>query len=91
MPLLFMNDRNTIDRKMKLGQELPQRKRAASPNKLVMMREYLRICKSEQEKSQPAIIEPEVHFAELPHQVAIDIQDNRTLIGDYREPPSEVK
>jgi hypothetical protein len=26
---------------------LPQRKRAASPNKLIMMREDLRICKSE--------------------------------------------
>jgi hypothetical protein len=37
--------------KMNLEKELPQRKRAACPNKLVMMREDLRICKSDREKS----------------------------------------
>src|ERR1700682_3493077 len=52
MPLLLLNDSNTIDRRMNLEQELPQRKRAASPSKQIMMREDLGICKSEHEKSR---------------------------------------
>jgi hypothetical protein len=50
MPLLLLNDRHAIGGKNELEQELPQRKRAASPSKLVMMREDLGICKSEREK-----------------------------------------
>src|SRR5713226_5873192 len=45
MPLLLLNDQNAIDTED--VNELPQRKRAASPNKLIMMREDFRICKSE--------------------------------------------
>src|SRR6266513_6417780 len=40
--------RSTV--RMNLEQELPQQKRAASPNKLVMMREDPRICKSQKAK-----------------------------------------
>src|SRR5712692_9854650 len=47
MPLLFIErSRNDRKKKMNLELELPQQKRAASPNKLTMMGEDLRICKS---------------------------------------------
>src|SRR6266853_146432 len=52
-------ERSQYDRqkKMNLEKELPQRKRAASPNKQIMMREDLRICKSKgQEQARPASI-----------------------------------
>jgi hypothetical protein len=59
MPLLLLNDRHAIGGKNELEQELPQRKRAASPSKLVMMREDLGICKSERENYPATPIEPE--------------------------------
>src|SRR5438309_9126425 len=45
MPLLLLNDPNAIDSEDEFRMRLPQRKRAASPNKLIMMREDLTICK----------------------------------------------
>src|SRR6266478_4744457 len=36
--------------KMNLGQEVPQRKRAASPNKQIIMRDAAKICKSRPQK-----------------------------------------
>jgi hypothetical protein len=50
-----LDDRKAIDRNIHLEKELPQRKRAASPNELVMMREDTGICKSQAEKGDRAL------------------------------------
>jgi len=76
--------------KMNLEKELPQRKRAASPNKLVMMREDLRICKWEREKS--IRYHHSTGGPPLKRQPAtVDIQDNPASISYYQEPPPELK
>src|SRR6266478_3756250 len=45
MPLLLLNDQNTIDGRNEFRTRIPQRKRAASPNKQIIMRDAAKICK----------------------------------------------
>jgi hypothetical protein len=58
MPLLLFNDHDAIDRKMKLEQELPHQKRAASPNKQIIMRDVAEICKSDRKQGVQATRRP---------------------------------
>jgi len=83
-----LNDRKPIERKNE--QELPLRERAASPSKLVMMREDLRICKSgvKNHPTRPMMPVLAAHNC-LPG--AVDIQDNPTAIHHQREPSSELQ
>src|SRR5437016_4916667 len=66
MPLLYRTIAMRSTEKMNLEQESPQQKRAASTNKLVMMREDLRICKSARKKHSVTTIEPEARTTNKP-------------------------
>jgi hypothetical protein len=70
---------------MNSEQEHPQRKRAASPNKQIIMRDAAKICKSERENH----LTPASEQQEANSKIAadgVDIQDNRILIWHYHEP-----
>jgi len=69
---------------MNLEQEIPQRKRAASPNKQIMMREDTGICKSEREDSLHSVPAPATNGSNG-HATGVDIQDNRPAIWQHPE------
>jgi hypothetical protein len=85
-----LDDRKTIDRKMKLEQELPQRKRAASPNKQIMMKDAVEICKSDR-KNSPHLRTMNRKRGRKKAAAAVDIQDNPDLIWHYLEARPELK
>src|SRR5712692_8736549 len=87
MPLLFIE---RSKEKMNLGLETPQRKRAAHSNKQIIMRDAAKICKSERKESRHS--GRRTGARQLKNRwAAVDVQDNRTLIWHYHEPPAEVK
>jgi hypothetical protein len=84
-----MNNLKTIDEKMKSEKELLQRKRAASPNKLVMMREERTICKLRGKRiCLPPRIEP---GRIIEHRAPVDIQDKGAVIGRFPGHAPELK
>jgi len=82
-----MNDPKTIDEKMNSEQALLLRKRATSPNKLVMMREAHGICKSSERRQ--ALLRRVGSKKARP--VPVNIQDKGAVIGRFPEQPSELK
>jgi len=69
---------------------MPQQKRAASPNKQIIMRDAAKICKSERENHVTPAVEQETGSSKSA-RASVDIQDNRTLISHYLEPSAELK
>ena len=70
---------------MNSEQEHPQRKRAASPNKQIIMRDAAKICKSERENHVALASEQQTAGSKIA-TCGVDIQDNHPLIWQDREP-----
>jgi hypothetical protein len=76
---------------MKLERELPQRKRAASPNKQIMMKDEAKICKSKQNNDISPGYEAETGGQCETRHDHCDIQDNRLLILHRQQALPELK
>ena len=70
---------------MNSEQEHPQRKRAASPNKQIIMRDAAKICKSERENHVASGSKQQTAGSKIA-TYGVDIQDNHPLIWQDREP-----
>jgi hypothetical protein len=80
MPLLLLNDHDAIE-KMNLEQDLPQRKRAASPNKQIIMRDAAEICKSDSARHPFRRMQGHMPTP-APSGIPVDVHDNGFAFGD---------
>ena len=64
---------------------MPQRKRAAAPDKQIIMRDAAKICKPERENHVASASEQQTAASKIA-TYGVDIQDNHPLIWQDREP-----
>ena len=75
---------------MNSEQEHPQRKRAASPNKQIIMRDAAKICKLGAKNQATPPLKRDAGSSRITG-AGVDIQDNRILIWQAYEPSPGLK